>query len=220
MYDNPGTLTVVELQLFGKSGGKIIARIPAPNKTCPLTEDACPFPFSFDADTSLYPNDGLQEFRFHAKVKEPDGKELMATTGWQAYLKNGHPVANYRPQGPNFEEARGWYTGEGYTNGRIVSPIPQSPISGNWSATVAAVQGAGGRAVGHHSVTVDACPDCNPERLGTVIESGAGELRGTVTIDTTKLPNGAHTLTIKADAPSPTGSTLSGAEVIPFMVQN
>lgn len=218
LIDNPGVLDLVEIQLFGNSGQLgSTDKAPTPNKKCPTV---CQLPFSIDVDTARFKVDGLQEFRFHAEIKEPDGKHLMATTGWQAYFKNGFKVSNYRTQGISFEEARGWYDGEGYTCGRFTSPMPWQAVSGTWKISVAAVKGSGGRTVGSHLVSIDACPTCQPESDGTVINSGDGQFTGSLSIDTTKLTNGLHTVWVRASAPSPTGSTLSGTEVVPFVVQN
>lgn len=221
MHGNPGTLSTVEIQIFGSSDNKIVAKATSAQvgKKC-VGQQACVFPFTLTANTNLFAEDGLQEFRFHAYVTEPDGKRLLATTGWQAFLKNGKKVQNYRPQGVNFQEARGWYTDEGYTTGRFTSPIPWAPVHGTYIVNVASVVGSGGKPVKESSVILDACSNCTPEIEGTVLRKGTGVFTGSVPIDTTKLVNGMHSLSITAGAPSTTGATLKGTLIVPFVVQN
>lgn len=218
LYDEPGTLSTVELQLFGKKSGKTIARANNLNLKC-LGEDPCTLWFRLTGDTAQYPLDGRQEFRFHAIVNQPDGKRTMPSTGWQAYLSNGHPRSDYR-NSDNFTEGRGWYTNEGYTTARLTTPLPKSPVSGVWTVGVKLAPGSGGRPVTQHFVLLDPCSTCDPETEGTIVKEGAGPFQGNLTIDTRGLSNGPHQLVLRADAPSSTGSTLSGLLVIPFVVGN
>jgi hypothetical protein len=218
LYDEPGTLNTVELQLFGNSANKVIARTTGINKKC-VGDAPCTLWFQLTGNTALFPTDGRQEFRFHAIVKQPDGKQTMPSTGWQAYLKNGHRVSDYRNT-DNFTEARGWYTNEGYTTARLTTPVPKSPVSGIWTLGVKLAPGSGGRPVTEHFVLVDPCSTCDPETMGTAVKQGAGSFQGNVAIDTRGMSNGPHTLVLRSDAPSKTGSTLSGLLVIPFVVSN
>jgi hypothetical protein len=218
LYDEPGTLSTVELQLFGSKSGKIIAKTSNINKKC-VGDEACTLWFHLSGDTAQYPVDGRQEFRFHAIVKQPDGKSTMPSTGWQAYLKNGYAKKDYRSS-DDFLEGRGWYTGEGYTIARLTTPLPKGPISGVWTAGVKMAPGSGGRPVTQHYAMIDPCFTCEPETEGTVLKEGAGSFSGKINIDTRWLSNGPHTLVLRSDAPSKTGSTLSGLIVIPFVVKN
>ena len=218
LYDEPGTLSTVELQLFGNKSDKIIARNTNVNKKC-VGDEPCVLWFQLTGNTALYPLDGRQEFRFHAIVKQPDGKSTMPSTGWQAYLKNGHPKNDYR-NSDNFTEARGWYTGEGYTTARLTTAVPTAPVSGIWTIGVKLAPGSGGRPVNQHFVLIDPCFTCEPETMGTAINQGANQFQGNVAIDTRWMSNGPHTLVLRSDAPSKTGSTLSGLLVIPFVVKN
>jgi len=218
LYDEPGTLSTVELALFGKSSGKIIAKTSNVKATC-SGSDPCTMWFHLTGNTALYPLDGRQEFRFHAIVNQPNGKKTMPSTGWQAYLKNGHPRVDYRSS-DNFTEGRGWYTNEGYTTARLTTPMPTAPVSGVWTIGVKLAPGSGGRPVSEHFVVVDPCFTCEPESLGTTVKQGAGSFQGNVSIDTRWMSNGPHQLFLRTDAPSTTGSTLSGLLVIPFVVRN
>lgn len=217
MYESPGTLQTVQLYIFGKASGKLVARQSGLKKTCPT--ETCTYWFTFIADTAAYPNDGRQEFRFHSIVDEPGGKRMFASTGWQAYLKNGRPVAHYRKT-DNFTEGRGWYTNEGYTTARLTSPVPKAPVSGIWTFSVKLAPGSGGKPVKEYYVVLDPCYTCIPEQDGITIKEGDGQYEGSVSIDTTRLTNGPHTVLLRAEAPSTTGSSLSGVQIIPFVVKN
>lgn len=217
LYDEPGTLSTVELQLFGRKSGKTIAKASNVNSKC-LGDAPCTLWFHLTGNTALYPADGRQEFRFHAIVNQPDGKKTMPSTGWQAYLNNGHPRSDYR-NSDDFLEARGWYTGEGYTTARMTSPLPKAPVSGVWNVAVKLAPGSGGRPVAEHFAFIDPCLTCDGTS-GTVVRQGAGSFQGNLSIDTRWLSNGLHQLVLRSDAPSNTGSTLSGLLVIPFVVRN
>jgi hypothetical protein len=218
LYDEPGTLSTVEIQLFGNKSDKIIAKQSNVNAKC-VGSSPCTLWFHLTGNTALYPADGRQEFRFHAIVKQPDGKKTMPSTGWQAYLKNGYSNSDYRNT-DNFTEGRGWYTNEGYTTARLTTPLPKGPISGVWNIGVKLAPGSGGRPVAEHFVLIDPCFTCEKESFGTTIKQGAGSFRGNVSIDTRSLSNGPHQLFLRSDAPSSTGSTLSGLMVILFEVLN
>ncbi len=218
LYDAPGLLQTVETQLFGKKDGIVPSQLPNLNISCP-GEDPCVYWFHMDVDTAQYPSDGLQEFRFHAIRQEIDGKQTFPSTGWQAYLLNGHPVQDYRST-PNFVEGRAWYTNEGYSNARLDSPIPTQPLSGTWSFNVTIAPGSGGKPVTGYLVAVDYCATCDDAEPAMVVKSGTGKYVGPVSINTTQLSNGRHYLYLRSYSNSTTGSTLSGAMVIPFVVSN
>jgi hypothetical protein len=169
-------------------------------------------------DTSAVPLDGLQELRMFAQVKEPDGKEMHVSSGWQLNLRNGHPVSNYRQQGAAFTEGRGWYTDVDYTAARFSSPLPTGPVSGIWSFNVDLKPGAGGLPVTAYHVAVD--ENAHMGIPGWVIRQGTGQYVGPISIDTRQLANGQHKLALRADAAAPAGSTNSGVLVIFFTVRN
>jgi hypothetical protein len=102
----------------------------------------------------------------------------------------------------------------------MTSPLPKSPVSGVWNVAVKLSPGSGGRPVAEHFVLIDPCFTCDAETSGTVINQGAGSFSGNLAIDTRWMRNGPHQLVLRSDAPSTTGSTLSGLLVIPFVVRN
>ncbi|MBM2849416.1 MAG: hypothetical protein HW418_2358, partial [Anaerolineales bacterium] len=126
LHDNPGKLNLVRVQLAGDFGQISAVHVPT-SRTCAVP-GTCEFWYHVTVDTTKSPYDGRQEFRFGARLAEPDGATMLASTGWQAYLNNGKPVNDYRSY--DLTEARGWYTNVGYINARLDSTLPTKPVSG------------------------------------------------------------------------------------------
>jgi hypothetical protein len=214
LHDNPGILRHVQILVAGKSGSSLAGRV-SPNARCEVS--TCTFWYRILANTTVSPYDGRQEFRIQTHVEEPDGKRMFATTGWQSYLANGKPVADYRSS-DNFTEGRGWYTEAEYTNASLRSAVPVLPVSGTWSVSVVLDRGSPGAPVTSHSVHLN--PNFHAGDAGVVLKRGTGPFRGALSIDTTRLANGGHRLVLKSDSAMANGSTLSGIQVIPFAVAN
>jgi hypothetical protein len=215
MFDNPGTLVRLAPHVATAAGESVNFDQPVLNWTpgggvAELWQHVA-------IDTTRIPLDGLQELRMFAQIREPDGKEMHVSTGWQLHVANGRAASDYRPQGLAFTEGRGWYTDVDYTIARFSSPIPPA-VSGVWSFNVDLKPGAGGIPVSAHMVAVN--PNHHAGDPGWVVKSGGGEYVGPISIDTRQLPNGVHRLMLRADAAAPTGSTNSGILVLYFNVQN
>lgn len=213
MHNNPGQLTKLVLQIGG-SGQYTAAQIKFnPALTC---SGDCTWWFHLDANTAGFSNDGWQEFRFRPNITEPDGNQLVGSTSYQAYLQNGKPVSNYRDQ--NFMQGKGWYTGVNYAQARITKGYTYgAPVSGNTTVTLKCDSTT--LPVSGCLVTID--PDFHNGNNGIVQLQKNGPFSGSVTIDTTKLTNGAHSLVIRTDvADNKRSSTLGGVLKLPFTVQN
>ncbi len=212
LHHNPGVLTHVNIGIAGE-WGSIRSVALSPNWRC--ATDTCTRWFRVYVDTRKAARDGRQEFRFRAQVKEPDGKEMIASTGWLAWLNNGKPIQHYRDSWS--AEARGWYTGVGYANAKIAS-VPMTALRGWWSPSLRMTAGSGGIPVTSYRVVLD--PDFHAGNPGTTLRSGTGSFRGVVGIDTRKLRNGKHKLVLIANAAASVGSTNRGLLVVPFTVSN
>lgn len=212
LHDNPGEVHVVLVDVMTDGGVTNLVNLPV-SYTC---DGTCEFWVHVTADTTRLPYDGRQEFRFRAKVDEPDGKEMFPTTGWQAYVRNGRTNNDYRSS--DLTIARGWYTGAGYANAQLNTTLPTSPVSGIWTFNVKLAPGSGGIPVTYHHVLLDA--NFHAGIPGTVLREGTGEFSGNISLDTRTLSNGPHKLLLKADADESSGSTNSGVLVIRFNVQN
>jgi hypothetical protein len=171
------------------------------------------------ADTRRARYDGRQEFRFLTTVERPDGNEILVTTRWQAYLRNGNPVRHYRDS-DNYMGGAGWYTDRGYQNAIVSSGIPRAPVRRIWRPSVDLGHGSDARPSTRHVVSVD--PDFHMGRRGRVVRRGAGEYEGGLAINTRRLRNGVHKLFLRVDERSARGTagTVSGAFVVPFVVRN
>jgi hypothetical protein len=215
MYENPGKLTSLTVQIFGDYGAVEVAKKTfSPALIC--STEQCQWWVHLNADTTRVPADGRQEWRIRPNINEPDGKTMVGSTGYQTYLANGQPRNDYRAT--DLTEARGWYTNVGYTVARMDSNLPMKPVSGLWSFKVSLKPGAGGITVTHHVVLLDA--NLEADIPGTVLKEGSGEWSGTITLDTRALPNGRHRLLLRSDADAAAGSTNSGGLVLQFTVQN
>jgi len=214
LFHNPGVLVRLQPHIATGSGSvnyeQPVLNWKAPNGTGELWQRVV-------IDTTRVSVDGLQELRMFAQIKEPDGKEMHVSTGWQLLLANGNGRSDYRHQGLGFTEGRGWYTDVDYTVARFSSVIPPA-VSGVWKFNVDLKPGAGGIPVTSHTVAVD--PNHHQGQPGWVVKSGGGEYVGSVSIDTRQLANGSHRLMLKADAAASSGSTNSGILVLFFNVQN
>jgi len=213
MHENPGVLTQLRVQTFNSGAPDV--KVPL-NYTC---EGTCTWWVPVEVDTRLA-YDGCQEFRFQAWVREPDGKQLLATTGFRAHVANGREVRPYcGASGANWTEGRGWYTDTGYENGRVEDALPMEPVSGVWSPKVRATVGADGITPTGHLIAVD--PNFHAGSSGWVLQQGTGGWGASrLGIDTTRLADGPHRLVIRTDANTFDGSTLSGLLVVPFTVAN
>jgi hypothetical protein len=212
LHHNPGTLTHINIGIAGE-WGSVRSVALTPDWRC--AETTCTRWFTTYVDTRKALRDGRQEFRFRAQVKGPDSKEMVASTGWLAYVQNGRPIQHYRSSWS--AEARGWYTNTGYANAKIES-LPMAAIHGLWRPAVRMTAGSGGIPVTSYRAVLD--PDFHAGKAGVTIRSGAGSFKGTLKIDTTRMSNGKHRLVLIADANASTGSTNRGLLVVPFVVRN
>jgi len=201
----PSTLSSVKLQVAGSGGNVEVAKVKM-DKSCP---SGCEFNVPLTADLGKVGKSGLQEFRFRAVLDHPNGKRSVASTGWQAFVDGGGSSDDYRST--DFLEARGWYTGDGYANARIESPLPSGPVTGPFDLDVSLRPGAGGSPITSWAIDVD----------GTEVNSGGeGGFKGSVTIDPGALRLGAgdHVLNLRSSADTGDGEVNSGVLSVPFTV--
>ena len=210
MHENPGHLRRVDVAIYPADDSGLVVPVEF-GKDCAGT---CVFTAPVYIDTSTV-SDGWQEFRFKARVDQPDGTEMLTSSGWKTYLDNGNAVNG--SDGGSGVTARGWYTDVGYQNAYI-DALPAGPVSGTWTFTLKLVPGADGTPTTSHLVAVD--PDFHHHDPGLVIKEDSGECRCTVSIDTTQLANGFHRLFLRSDSALATGITHSGVLAFAFEVRN
>ena len=171
----------------------------------------------FDIDFASW-STGRRELRWTARIPRPDPtntsiNEMFNSTGWQMCIRSCTP--SYRPAGAGdpqdprapFTEARGYYSGHDYDNVQFLSPLPITPVSGDWTFQARQVStGAGG-------IFID--PDFHNGDPGIVIKDTGGPWKGSITINTRELTNGKHRLVLVAS-----DGKNGGVQVVTFVVQN
>jgi hypothetical protein len=228
LHNNPGKLTSLTVQIFGDYGAAVAARQsfspPLTIASCTQTGgvaslDAmggknCRWVVHLNVDTTVAPADGRQEFRIRPKIEEPDGKTMVGSTSYQAYLANGKPVNDYR--GYDLLQGKGWYSGASYSIARFDAGFPTGPLKGTWSPKLRCE--SDGPPVGRCLVAID--PDFHAGNPGTTLLDAPGAWQGTLNIDTTKLTNGIHRFFLRTDANDPRGSSNGGVLVFYCTVAN
>jgi hypothetical protein len=218
LHDNPGTLRYVGIVVKGSGYEQTVAKPTTPNFTCPV--GTCETWLSYNLDTRDFDYSGRQEIRFRTIVDTPDGNSMHGGLNFQVVVDNGKAVNDYQRE-PHLR-GKGWYSTAGYCEATFISvPVPDAPVGGTWSPTVAMIEhntGTVNEPVSHHTIRID--PDFHAGIDGTIVEDGDKTFQGTVPIDTTRLSNGAHRLVLRSDCATPSGSTNAGVLVIPFDVQN
>ena len=241
LHDNPGTANYVSM-VFLTAGSetavqKCYLRAAAANFTCPgpsgsgggdfVCSGTCERWLTFSRPISAFKHSGLQEVHLRAFVPEPDGNEMRASLNWQTDIQNGKSKSDTTRY--PFLRGKGWYTHSGYCEASVRSvPIPDAPVSGVWTPTVALSTHPNDSLPATHSfISIDPDFHADPPNPGTVLWDSAGPYgRGTfgsapIAIDTRTLSNGVHKLHLRTSCrDNKLGSTNSGVTVVPFTVAN
>ncbi len=210
MHNNPGHLFSLSTGAFGGRD-----RYLKLDKRCATT---CTWWFTryVNTETTL---DGWHEFRFKPRVRLSNGKRMMTSSGWPAYIDNGVRVGDENRHSIGALVARGWYEGHGYQNPQFENARSAmgNPISGIWRPSIRLDRGAGGYRPTRVGAYID--PDFHSGDRGLVILSRTRAYRGELSIDTRNLSNGWHRLALRVSARHNSREN-SGIEVIYFNVQN
>ena len=147
LHANPGVLQRVDIGLFtgDDEDGGVVVGVPF-KAVCAAT---CTYWGHGVVDTAAAGYDGWQEFRFKARVDEPDGNRMVTSTGWPVNLANGNPAREWRDG--SAVTARGWYTDVGYQKASIAA-LPGGPVSGVWTPSIRMGPGAGGSPATFHPI--------------------------------------------------------------------
>ncbi len=209
LHNNPGKLLPVSVVVKTTASETTIAKLAVPSGfSCPV--GTCVLWLHYDLNTASFDRSGLQEIRYRAFVDEPDGKRMIASLNYQVNVSNGKTASNVTRL--PYPRGKGWYTGAGYCEARMLTvPLPDAPISSwsprvwsRWHGTTADLSVTG------HDIRLDA--DFHAGIPGKILRQGAGEFEGTVS--TGALAPGTHKLSIRSDCADPRGSTNSGVLVI------
>jgi hypothetical protein len=165
-------------------------------------------------DTTKMAN-GWREIRIRGTLKTPDGKRFLNSSGIPLHVQNGSSSGSdyNRWCGNKSLIGRGWYDGFDYTNAVILC-VPQTPVSGTFNLLARVQQNSGHMLVvldrSHGVPAVGPWPD-EMMKPGTVLFDKDGYYSSPVSIpiDTTKLANGWHTVSVQSTNPSGATSACS-----------
>lgn len=229
LHDNPATLK--QLRIDTDKG--VFLKVPLGDLTCPGS--VCAWSLTVLVDTTKIPN-GWRELRFRAETKTPDGKAYLPSSGVPVYVKNGTSKdSNYNRFCNNTSLiGRGWYDGFGYSNA-IIDCVPLAPVKGKITFRVRSQETSQRLIVdidkSHFIPAVGTWPE-QEDAAGTNVFDKAGDFQSwqNITIDTTTMANGWHSLAVRSVGPKgeisqcigcPSGQSFpSGAAKIWFYVQN
>jgi hypothetical protein len=205
MHDNPSLLRSVQLY----AEGNLVTQVNV-GRTFEA-EGTHTISVRMSADTNKM-QDGWRELRLRAVMETPDGNKFFNSSGIPVYVDNGKPDSNYERATHTSLVGRGWYEGFGYANAYWES-IPTTKVSGTLSLRVKGQNEGDGQLV----VALDAdhgTPGAGPWQAvppttGQVLLNTTKNVQSwnTVTLDTTQLANGWHSLAARA-ANNDTGSSL------------
>ncbi len=207
LHHNPGRL--VQLRIDDDSGVRM--RIPI-GQTC-AGGGTCAFNVPVALDTTKL-RDGWREIRIRAETETPDGKAFLNSGGIPFRVVNGSGGSDYnRWCGNKSLIARGWYDGFGYTN-PVIECVPLAPVSGVWRPRFYAQDGNGGRVIvavdRAHAVPAVGPHPAVPQSAGlTLYDATSISKWQEIPIDTTRLADGWHTLSMIVINPDGGRSTCS-----------
>jgi hypothetical protein len=195
-HDNPSHL--FELRIDTDQG--VFKRIPL-DLDCPYdgrTSTNCAFNVPVSLDTSKM-GSGWREIRIRATVETVDGKRFLNSSGIPLQI-NGGDGGYDRFCNNTSLIGRGWYDGFGYTNA-IIECVPLQPISGVHTFRVRSQKDSGHLQVAidksHYIPPVGSWAEVQPS-VGQIIydRDGNHDSFFPVSVDTTKLANGWHSLAV------------------------
>lgn len=200
LHHNPSSLE--ELSIAYESN--IFKRIPlddlAPNG-CPTT--TCAFNIPVSIDTTQMP-DGWRELRIRAITQTPDDKRFLNSSGIPIFVENGNSRDDYNRFCNNTSLiGRGWYEGFGYTNA-IIECVPLETVSGVHTFRVRAQKSSQHLTVAldksHFIPAAGSWPE-EPANEGIILFDQDGDFQDffDVTVDTTQLANGWHSLSVTSE---------------------
>jgi PKD repeat protein len=235
LHNNPSHLS--NLRIDSDTG--IFTSIPL-DLDCPydgVNPNTCVFNVPVSLDTTQL-QDGWRELRLRATTETPDNQSYLNSSGIMLDVQNGGV-----PNDVSFSDwcdyksltGRGWYGVFEYTN-VVIECVPQTPISGVHTFRVRAQKPSQHLTVAldktHFIPAVGPWPaqEANP---GQLLFDEDGDFQGffPITIDTTELADGWHTMAVVSTGPDGSGSECSyclpsttnfpsGVAKIWFYVQN
>lgn len=200
LHHNPSHLK----QLRIDDDSSVRMRIPL-DLSCPRDE-TCAFNVPVSLDTTRL-QDGWREIRIRAETETLDGRKFLNSSGIPILVDNGGSRSDYNRWCNNTSLiGRGWYEGFGYTNA-VIECVPLEPISGAHTFRVRAQKSSQHLTVAmdksHPIPAVGSWPEV-PASEGVTLFDQDGDFQDffEVTIDTTQLANGWHSLSVTSKNPN------------------
>ena len=174
-------------------------------------------------------HDGLCELRVRPNLTgiAPRGDRQFTTANAQVFIE-GPSLAAYRETPAPI--GRGWYTGLEYANATVLDYMDL--FEGRTDLSVPVVSGTIDLQVEHREacgvLDLAPCtsrsvfridPNAHLDDLGILVYDTPGEFQGVVSLDTTTLANGIHSLVLTTEEENPFGSN-SGLLKLLIDVQN
>lgn len=227
----------VSVVMKDQSIEKVQSKVYQTGWTCP-TPGTCTRWGQVVVNPSVFSTDGLKEtrLRFFSDVNDAAAggttaaARMTANLNFQYYVDLSPTRTISDVSRDPYLRGKGWYSAPGrnvavggYCEADLVTvPVPNTPISGIWSPAVKMVWHGDARdpQVTAHEIRID--PDFHNNDPGIIVRRAAGEYDAPISIDTTQLANGKHTLFLRADCNDQYGrnSTTSGVLIVPFEVGN
>lgn len=204
VHDNPAHISGLAL----KRNNVNLAFYPL-DLDCPydgVTSTTCAFNVPVSLDTTLF-QDGLHVLRIRVDADTPDGELLHTSSFWPLDVQNGRPES---PETVNIwcggasAGGPGWYTDVKYSTA-VLECVPLAPVSGIWPFRFMAINSTARLRVvldGNHFIpAVGPWPE-QQATVGTVLfdEVCRCTTFRELSLDTTLLANGWHTLSIQSQS--------------------
>jgi hypothetical protein len=198
LHDNPGKLHLFSIAYEGTTH---LVDVKMGDLTCKAS--VCAWGFDVKLDTRLL-KDGCRELRVKNYINTPDGKQMITSSGIPVMVKNGGASSDFNNSCTTGQFiGRGWYTNILYINS-IFESVPTAPVHGTITVGFRAQAGASSRMLveldkSHFIPAVGSWPEAL-DTVGTVLFDQPGNFTKFqhITIDTTKLANGWHSLSAKS----------------------
>lgn len=208
-HDNPGKFHRLDLD----DDSRNVATIFPGDLTCP-NPGVCAWSFTLKVDTTKE-KPGWRQWRLQTYTNTPDGKVLMSSSGIMVNVTNPGTRSDYsHPCNGTQLIGRGWYTDMGYTNA-MIDCVPLAPVKGTLTVKVRAQQPSDHLTVeldkSHYIPATGIWPE-QAAVAGVVLFDKAGDYQSffPIAIDTTKLGNGWHALSVRSHSPNGQVSVCSG----------
>jgi hypothetical protein len=202
LHDDPGTIIryYATINDFPVESVDVVQSCPRPQ--------TCRFDRRLNLDLGAFPYSGWQVLRINAQAVEPNGQYMLTQAAVPVYMATSKPQQDYYKVAFNYTydyaSGKGWYAARGkpqaehgYVSGFIYDPPPVGvTVRGQWSVGV----GSGVTDVKKPITRLLVKLDATHTSPGIVVYDVPNEdTYHALTIDTTQLEDGWHSLLVRAE---------------------